>query len=189
MKRIQKILVVAMLSLVMLGCGMTTAVSAVKPPFLPPTFEGYPGYPDAVRLFPILVGNEIYQSDASFFVQFWIYYVDPAEPVDETELFPQPVRVQAWIRSAGGDWCEIDLMRNSIGNGHLAAPVYVGPAYLWYAYFEPYTFDVGVYETHILYTCKNPDKPNERMVCWNTEPGPNYHDPLDFYGTLTVLAG
>ncbi|MFW9909986.1 MAG: hypothetical protein ACFFEF_15570 [Candidatus Thorarchaeota archaeon] len=191
MKRIQKILVVAILSLVMLGCGLTTTVSAVKPPFMPPGFEGYPGHPDALRVFFAWDGNVIHSSDPTFILSGWAYYVDEAEPVDETELFPQPIRFQAWIKSSSGDWCEIKLSRHSIGNAAaiFGDPHFVGPLYRWYAYFEPYTFDAGVYETHVTYTCKDPNNPSERMVCWNTLPGPDYGRPLDYYGLLTVLDG
>jgi hypothetical protein len=186
----RRTLVVAIIGVVMLGFGMIAAVDAVKPPWLPPDFQGYPGYPDAVRLWPGLEGNWIYESEASFIVQGWGYYVDEAEPVDEKELFPQPIRVQVWIRpadSSDDDWCEVELSRNAIGNGHIANPHFVGPFYLWYAYFEPGYFAVGEYETHVLYTCKDPNNPRERMTCWNTEPGPNYMQPLDFYGSLSVF--
>jgi hypothetical protein len=189
MSRKRKVLVVAIIGVVMLGFGMIAAVDAVKPPYMPPTFEGYPGYPDAVRIRPGLVTNEIYKSDASFILQIWVYYVDPAEPVDERELFPQPIEVLVEYRLAGsnGDWFEVKLSRNSVGNGHLTNPYFVGPVYLWYAYFEPGYFDVGEYETHVKYTCKDPNNPSERMVCWDTAPGPNYGTPIDFYGSLTVL--
>ena len=173
----------------MLGFGLITAAQAVKPPFQAPNFEGYPGYPDAVRLFVGFEGNEIHQSDASYLVQFWTYYVDEAEPVDETELFPQPIRVQVSIRSEGGEWCEIELSRNAIGNGHLGEH-WVGPVYIWYAYFEPGSFDVGFYETHLEYTCKNPDNPSGRMYCWDTDPeSDTYLMDLNFYGSLNVLEG
>jgi hypothetical protein len=183
--------VVAIIGVVMLGFGMIAAVDATKPPFLPPDYDGYPGYPDAVRIFPGWDGNWIFESEACFILQGWVYYVDEAEPVDETELFPQPIRVQVWIRPAGsnGDWSEVKLSRNAVGKGHLINPYFVGPVYLWYAYFEPGYFDVGEYETHLLYTCKDPNNPSERITCWNTEPGPNYGTPLDFYGLLTVYEG
>ncbi len=191
MSRVRRPLVVAIIGLVMLGFGLITAVEAVKPPFMPPRFDGYPGYPDAYRIFPGWDGNEIYRSEASFVLHSWAYYVDPEEPVDETELFPQPIRVQVWIKSSGGDWCEVKLSRNSWGNAAAVwgDPHFVGPNYRWYAYFEPYYFDAGVYETHVTYTCKDPDNPSQRMVCWNTIPGPDYGTPLDFYGLLTVLDG
>ncbi|MHA2395276.1 MAG: hypothetical protein ACXAC0_01095 [Candidatus Thorarchaeota archaeon] len=190
MNRIRKTLVVAIIGVVMLGFGLIAAVDAVKPPFMPPDFDPYPGYPDAVRIRPGLVGNWIYQSEASFIMQPWVYYVDEAEPVDERELFPQPIRVQVWIKSSSGDWCEIKLSRNAVGNGHLINPYFVGPVYLWYAYFEPGYFAVGEYETHVQYTCKNPDNPSERMFCWDTDPtSPTYGMDLNFYGSLTVLDG
>lgn len=184
-------MVVVIIGLVMLGFGMITAVSAVKPPHMPPDYYWYPGYPDAAYIFLSADDNVIYKSEASFVMAGWVYYVDPAEPVDERELFPQPIRIQIWFKISGGDWCEIKLSRYAVGNAAAVYgdPHYVGPIFRWYAYFEPGYFDVGVYQTHIQYTCKDPNNPTERMVCWNTEPGSNYHDPLDWYGVLTVLDG
>lgn len=199
MKRIQRVLVVTIISLVMLGCGMTTAVSAVKPPFMPPAYEGYPGYPDAAIIVPSFVidsnpyyPNRFYESDASFIIAGWVYYVDPLEPVDERELFPQPIRIQVWIKSPGGDWSEVKLSRYALGNAAdiYDDPHYVGPILRWYAYFEPYTFDVGVYETHISYTCKDPDNPSQRMFCWDTDPtSPTFGQDLNWYGTFLVQEG
>ena len=174
-----------MLSLVIMGCVMTTTVSAVQPPFRPPEFP----WPSGEEINPGTNDNVIYQSDASFIVRFWTYYVDETEPVDELELFPEPIRVQVWFQSPSGDVCEIKLSRSVIGNGLNAPPPFVGPTYLWYVYFEPYHFEPGVYRTLVWYTCKNPDNPSERMTVWNTEPGPGYGVPLRFFGSLTVLAG
>jgi len=188
MNKIRRPLVVAIIGLVMLGFGMITAVQAVKPPFIPPAFYGYPGYPAAVRIFASWDGNVMYESDASFVVSGWTYWVD--ETVDETELFPQPLRVQLFIKDSGGDWCEIELSRNAYGAGHIQNPNFVGPAYLWYAYFEPGYFDAGVYETNIQFTCKDPDNPSERMFCWDTDPeSPTFGMDLNWFGLLTVLEG
>ena len=181
MNRIKKPLVVVIIGLIMLGFGMVTAVSAVKPPFRPPTISPYP---DAVWIEPGLYDNVILQSDASFITKFWTYYVDPEEPVDETALFPQPIRCQVWI-----DGEEIKLSRSAIGNGHIPDPHYVSPVYIWYAYFEPGYFSVGEHQTHVTYTCKDPNNSAGRMVVWNTLPGPGYGVPLDFDGLLTVLDG
>ncbi|MFX1415961.1 MAG: hypothetical protein ACFFC0_04065 [Promethearchaeota archaeon] len=190
MNRTRRALVAAIIGMAILGFGLITAVEAVKPPFMPPEYLGYPGYPDAVRIWPGWDGNVIYESDASWVLSGWAYYVDEAEPVDERELFPPPITVQLFIRSSGGDWCEIKLSRHAFGNAKSIDPHFVGPIHRWYAYFEPGYFDVGEYETNIQFTCKNPDNPKERMFCWDTDPtSPTYGMDLNWFGMLTVLDG
>ncbi|MFW9944132.1 MAG: hypothetical protein ACFFB7_03975 [Candidatus Sifarchaeia archaeon] len=183
MNRVRRTLVVAIIGMAILGFGLITAVEAVKPPFMPPGYYGYPGYPDAVRIWPGWDENVIYESEASWVLSGWTYWID--ETVDETELFPEPIRVHLWI---GGQ--EIKLSRHAFGNAKAIDPHFVGPVHRWYAYFEPYTFEPGVYETHIYYTCKDPDNPRERMLCWDTDPeSPTFGMNIDWYGWLTVLDG
>ena len=175
MNRIRRTLVVAIIGVVMLGFGLIAAVDAVKPP----------PYEDAIRIHRF-VPTTIHESDASFFWNGWVYMVEPG--YDETELFPQPIRFQLWI----GDY-EIKLSRYAVGHGELEEtglfepwklPYLVGPLRCWYAYFEPGYFDVGEYQTHIKWTCKDPDSPSNRIVI--DYPGVG---PLEFWGLLTVQEG
>lgn len=156
MNRIRRTLVVAIVGMAIVGFGLISTVEAVKPPPMG-------GYPDAVRVFPWTL-TTIDASDASYFLIGWYYWVEPG--YDETKLFPQPLEVRLWI----GD-NEIKLSRHSIGHGELddlftpeEMQHIVGPLFRWYAYFEPYTFDAGVYDTRITWTCKNPDYPRERLT-------------------------
>ncbi len=168
MNRIQRTLVVAIVGMAILGFGLISAVEAVKPP--PPG-----GYPDAERIAYWEEVNVIDESDASYWLISWVYWAEPG--YDETELFPQPLEVRLWI----GD-NEIKLSRHSYGHGELDdilspdwLPYVVGPMFRWYAYFEPYTFDAGVYDTHWTLTCKNPESPRERLLL------------TDAWGLLIVL--
>lgn len=198
---------IAILGVLMMGFGFISAVDADKPPFMPPDYYAVPGYPDANnangRIFPGYVYDEtegpwniFEQSDASFILQGWAYVV--CDLYDETELFPQPIRFHVWIKPAdSGDdaWREVELTRHAFGHGLLGEPddtlpsgsEFVGPAFRWYAYFEPFTWAPGVYETHMTYTCKNPNNPKDKeMIVWD----PNYGDePLDYYGMFMVIDG
>ncbi|MFW9976176.1 MAG: hypothetical protein ACFFDQ_12970 [Candidatus Thorarchaeota archaeon] len=204
MNRKRKTLVVAIVGLVMLGCGLVTSVSAVKPPFHKPRYDPQPGYPDAVMIIPGFVYNPSYpkpwcywnimdRSDASFILVGWFNWVD--EMVDERELFPQPIKIQVWIKSVDSDvWCEVKLSRTAVGNAHLEdwlrpeyLPYAYGPIRQWYAYFEPNHFAAGEYDSHILITCKDPDNPSERMTCWDTSVGPD--EKTDYYGMFLVNEG
>ena len=191
----------AILGVVIMGFGFISAVDADKPPFSPPDYYFVPGYPDASnvngRIFPGYTydpdagpWNIFEQSDVSFIFQGWVYWEV------ELDMFPQPIRVHVWVRPAGsGDdaWVEVKLSRNSIGHGNLEDWVppdwlefVAGPEYHWYAYFEPGYWDVGEYETHLQYTCKDPNNPkNKEMVVWDTVTG----ELLDYYGMFLVQEG
>lgn len=200
MTRIRRVLVMAIIGVVMMGFGFISAVDADKPPFMPPDYYFVPGYPDASnvngRIFPGYVydplegpWNIFEKSDVSFIMQGWVYWEI------ELDLFPQPIQVHVWIRpaDAGEDaWVEVKLSRMAVGHGNLQyvlppewLDVVVGPLYRWYAYFEPNYWDVGEYETHLQYTCKDPDNPSERMVVWDTVTG----ELLDYYGMFLVQEG
>ncbi|MFX1415960.1 MAG: hypothetical protein ACFFC0_04060 [Promethearchaeota archaeon] len=170
MNRIQRTLVVAIVGMAILGLGLVTAVEAVKPPPLG-------GYDDATPIYMGWDENVIYESEASYVMAGWFYYVSP--DWNDKEMFPQPIDIDMWI---GGE--EVKLSRVSIGHGNLDDIWWwppdnheyaVGPLFRWYAYFEPYTFDPGVYELRILWTSKDPDSPSDRM------------DAGEFSGLLTVL--
>lgn len=171
MSKILKTLVLAIVGMTILGLGFITSVEAVKPP--PPD-----GFPDATRIFPGREDNDIHESEASYIMNGWYYYVGP--DWDDKEAYPQPIDFQAWI-----DGKEVKLSRNSIGNGNLADTLIppenveyaVGPLFQWYAYFEPYTFDPGVYVTRALWTCKDPNSPSDRI------------EVLEVWGFLNVLEG
>jgi hypothetical protein len=167
MDRIRRTLVVAIVGMAILGFGLISTVEAVKPP-------PRGGYPDAVRIFPVSP-NTIYESDASYFLIAWYYYVSPEW--NDKELFPQPVEFQFWIGNN-----EVKLSRHAIGHGELdelfppeELQYIEGPLFRWYAYFEPYTFDVGVYDTHAMWTFKDPNSPSDRQV-------------FEGWGQLTVLS-
>lgn len=171
MNRVRRTLVVAIVGMAILGLGLITAVEAVKPP--PPG-----GLPDAVRMWPGWDGNEIYESEASYFMPGWVYWVE--EGWDETKLFPQPLDVHVWIEGV-----EIDLKRYAVGHGILDRTgafwpeefeYLKGPLFRWYAFFEPYYFNVGQYETHVKWSFKNPDSPSDRIY-------------LEGWGSITVLEG
>ena len=118
MNRIRRTLVVAIIGLVILGFGLISAVEAGKPP--PPG-----GYPDAERIL-LWDYNVIDRSDASYVLAGWVYWVEPG--YDETELFPQPIRVQMWITEDGSETeTEIKLSRHAVGNGQptLVSPIEV----------------------------------------------------------------
>jgi hypothetical protein len=184
-----------------MGFGFISAVDADKPPFMPPDYYFVPGYPDANnangRIFPGYVYdtlpsppyprfNVFDQSDVSFINQIWIYWEI------ELDLFPQPIQVDVWVRPAGsGDdaWIEVKLSRHSIGVGNLEGvipdswlDIVSGPFYEWYVYFDPGYWEPGEYETHLQYTCKNPDNPSQRMIVWDTVTG----ELLDYYGMFLV---
>jgi len=172
MRRIRRILLVAIVGMAILGLGFITAAEAVKPP--PPD-----GFPDATPLFFGWDGNEIYESEASYVMTDWVYWVE--EGYDETKIYPQPIDVHMWI-----DGVEIDLKRCAVGHGNLDSvgeidpswlPYLKGPLFRWFAYFEPYYFDVGQYETHIILSFKDSDSPSERIIF------------IDWYGLITVLSG
>jgi len=156
-----------------LGLGFITAVEAVKPP--PPD-----GFPDATPLYFGWDLNEIYQSEASYVMTDWVYWVE--EGYDETKIYPQPIDVHMWI-----DGVEIDLKRCAVGHGNLDSalpPEYLpyltylkGPLFRWFAYFEPYYFDIGQYKTHLIVSFKDPDSPSDRIIY------------IDWYGLITVLPG
>jgi len=167
MNRIRRKLVVAIVGMAILGFGLISTVEAIKPP--PPG-----GYPDAVRILPTGV-HTIHESDASYFLIAWYYWVEPG--YDETELFPQPLEFRLWIGNN-----EIKLSKHAFGHGELdeiftpeELQHIVGPLFRWYAYFEPYTFDAGVYDTHVTFSCKNPESPREKIVLGHA------------WGLLTVL--
>ncbi len=187
----------AIIGVVMMGFGFISAVDADKAPFMPPDYYWVPGYPDASntngRIFAWytydpLAGpwNIFEQSDVTFFYTTWVYWEI------ELDIFPQPIDVDLWIRPAGsGDdaWVEVKLSRHSVGHGNLEGvipddwlDIVAGPFYEWYVYFEPGYWDVGEYETHFQYTCKNPDNPSERMIVWDTVSG----ELLDYYGMFLV---
>ncbi|MHA2140750.1 MAG: hypothetical protein ACXADC_13440 [Candidatus Thorarchaeota archaeon] len=183
MNRIRRTIVVAIIGMAILGFGFITAVEAVKPPPLG-------GYPDAERIW-LWDYNVIEKSDASYVLGGWVYWVEPG--YDETELFPQPIRIQMWITEDGSETeTEIKLSRHAVGHGQLdewgflpeELPYLVGPMYRWYAYFPPGYFDVGEYQTHIRYTCKDPDNPRNRIVV--VDP---FWGPIDWYGWLSVQDG
>jgi hypothetical protein len=203
MNRIRRALVVAIIGVVMLGFGLISAVDAEKPPFMPPDYYFVPGYPDAWngngRIFAGYVYdtlpsppwprfNVFDHSVVSFIYTTWVYWEE------ELDLFPQPIKVLVEIRPEGSGedaWVEVKLSRHSVGHANLEGFVppewldgrLVGPLYQWYAYFEPDYWDPGEYETHVQYTCKDPNNPGERMIIWDLESG----DFLDFYGMFLVL--
>ena len=204
MRRIQRLLVMAILGVVILGFGYISTADATKAPFMPPDYYFVPGYPDANnangRIYPGYVYdtlpsppyprfNVFDQSDVSFINQIWIYWEI------ELDLFPQPIKVDVRVRPAGsGDdaWVDVKLSRHSIGCGNLEGvipdswlDIVSGPFYEWYAYFEPGYWEVGEYETHLQYTCKDPDNPSQRMIVWDTVTG----ELLDYYGMFLVLDG
>ena len=205
MSRIRKVLMMAILGVVIMGFGFISTADATKAPFMPPDYYFVPGHPEANYangcIFPGYVYgtlpsppyplyNIFNQSEVSFIYQTWVYWRV------ELDLFPQPLQVQVWVRpaDAGDDaWVEIELERHSVGHGRLEGMVpddwldgrLVGPLFQWYAYFEPGYWDVGEYETRLLYTCKDPDNPSERMVIWDTVTG----ELLDYEGMFLVLDG
>ncbi|MFW9805422.1 MAG: hypothetical protein ACFFFK_01675 [Candidatus Thorarchaeota archaeon] len=202
MSRLRRVLVMAILGVVMMGFGFISAADADKAPFMPPDYYFVPDHPEANnvngRIFPGYVYDEtagpwniFEQSDVSFIFQTWVYWIV------ELDIFPQPIQVHVWVREAGaGDdaWSEVKLSRHSAGCGNwedwldpswLDPVIVSGPLYMWYAYFEPGYWNVGAYETHLQYTCKNPDNPRERMIVWDTVTG----ELLDYYGMFLVTDG
>ncbi len=197
MSRIRRVLVMAILGVVIMGFGFISAVDADKPPFMPPDYYFVPGHPESNNINGRIFAYYTYDPEAgpwnifdesavSFFYTSWVYWEV------ELDIFPQPIQVHLWIREAGAGedaWDDIKLDRHSVGHGNLEGVVpdewldiVAGPYYEWYVYFDPGYWEPGEYETHMQYTCKNPDNPSERMVVWDTVTG----DPLDFYGMFLV---
>lgn len=205
MSKIRRVLVMAIIGVVMMGFGFISAVDADKPPFMPPDYYFVPGYPDAWngngRIFtgyvydtlpspPYPRFNVFEQSVVSFILEGWVYWEI------ELDLFPQPIQVHVWVRPSGASddaWDEVKLSKVARGHGNLedwVPPEWLdgrlaGPMYHWYTYFEPGYWDVGEYETHVQYTCKDPDNPRQRMVVWDTVTG----ELLDYYGMFLVVDG
>jgi hypothetical protein len=170
MNRVRRILVVAIVGMAILGLGFITAARADKPPKAN-------GFPDATPLYVEWDGNEIHQSEASYLITGWVYWVE--EGYDETKLYPHPIDAHLWI----GD-VEIDLQRYAVGHGNLDSlvppewlPYLKGPFFGWFAYFEPYYFDVGQYDIHTTLSFKNPDSPSGDRIYF------------DYWGLVTVLPG
>ncbi|MFX1441576.1 MAG: hypothetical protein ACFFFD_15135 [Promethearchaeota archaeon] len=154
MKRKSQVLVLVMLSLTVLGFNLIADVSAGGGQVPNGTFAG------AERIF-YSGETTICESDASYYVIDMLWFVD------DWDEFPVPVDVELYIGSM-----EIKLYRFAIGRGNLPPgweDFLKGPAYLWYAYFEPYHFAPGEYTVCTIKTCKNPDSPSERKLIGSWE--------------------